>query len=418
MKPENNNTPQYDPNQRRVVLQPPSRGQNQQHEAVATMTREQINRIYSTQAQRDAQAKSQASQLASTVQPLTASDDTTNAYNAERERQHTVAPEQWEKYHSSWQNYYQKYYEQYYVGAVSQVHETYKTHAERLQEKHRESAAKEVSEDTMSQDEALLDLRSQLLGKVQNSAKKVRKSRHFVPLMASSLVLLLFGFLQYNSVIFAYAEAYVSPGNIDPQNIIVDPNASVKVSNESRLIIPKINVDIPVQYDNTMGRNAQETNDLQMAALEKGTAWFGFAGANAKPGQNGNFGISGHSSSDFTASGAAKFVFAPLHDLKEKDTFFIHYKGTRYTYNVKMIKKVAPSEVGILKQGNDKPMATLITCTPIGTAQKRLLIFGEQISPDPSTAKAAPAKADNTSDDAAQFTGTTPTVFERLFGAN
>jgi len=416
MKPDNNKTPQVGTNQRRVVLQPPSRGQPQQHEAVASMTREQINQIYSTQAQRDAQNEPHTPQP-TTPMPVS-TDDSANAYTAEHQQQHTIAPEQWQKYHSSWQDYYQKYYEQYYVGAVSHVHESYKSHAEQLQQSHRESAAKAVSEETMSQDEALLDLRSQLIGKVQTSAKKVRKSRHFVPLISAAMVLLVFGFLQYNAVIFSYANAYVSPGNIDPQNIIVDPNASLKVSNESKLIIPKINVDIPVQYENTMGRNTQETNDLQMKALETGTAWFGFAGANAKPGQNGNFGIAGHSSNDFTAKGVAKFVFAPLHDLDEGDTFYIHYEGTRYTYSISDIKIVAPNEIGALKVGTKKPMVTLITCTPVGTANSRLLVFAEQVSPAPATAKAAPKATEQSNQSEPEFTGTTPTVFERLFGAN
>ena len=417
MKPEDNNTPVPNTPQRRVVLQPPARGHIGQHDAVASMTREQINSIYSSQAQND------AAQSAQVVEPVQepAQTQTTEAsdslYTTERTQTHTVDPAQWQTYHSSWQDYYQKYYEQYYVGAVSDAHQKLQSHAESLQNSHRELAAKEVSNQTMSEDEALRDLRSQLLGKVQTSAGKVRKSRHFVPLISASLVLLLFGFLQYNSVIFAYANAYVSPGNIDPQNIIVDPNASLKVSKEPRLIVPKVNIDIPVQYKNTMGRNGKETNDLQMAAMKKGTAYFGFAGANAKPGQNGNFGIAGHSSNDFTDNGAAKFVFAPLHDLKKGDTFDLHYEGIRYTYSIKMIKIVAPNNVGILRQGNDKPMVTLITCTPIGTADSRLLVFGEQISPDPAAAKTAP-KTEEKATDAPKFTGTSPTVFERLFGAN
>jgi len=413
MKPDDNKTPQVGTNQRRVVLQPPSRGQHQQHDAVASMTREQINQIYSTQAQRDAQYEPQVTQHSAASQQPASADSAT-----QHSQQHTVAPEEWQKYHSSWQDYYQKYYEQYYVGAVSQVHETYKSHAEQLQQSNRESAAKTVSEETMSQDEALLDLRSQLIGKVQTSAKKVRKSRHFVPLISAAMVLLVFGFLQYNAIIFSYANAYVSPGNIDPQNIIVDPNASLKVSKEPKLIIPKINVDIPVQYKNTMGRNSQETNDLQMKALEKGTAWFGFPGANAKPGQNGNFGIAGHSSNDFTAKGVAKFVFAPLHDLEKGDTFYINYEGTRYTYSISDIKVVAPNEIGALKVGTDKPMVTLITCTPVGTANSRLLVFAEQVSPAPATAKAAPKATEQSTQAEPKFTGTTPTVFERLFGAN
>jgi sortase A len=415
MKPDDN-TPVPGDSSRRIV-QPPQRDRTSQHDAVAQMTREQINQIYTQQVREDQlatvapQAQLEATSPASDQQP-------TNAYVAQPQHTPTtVLPEEWQKYHSSWQDYYQKYYEKYYVGAVQQAHSSYKQHAELLQKSHRDMAVQRVSNETMTEDEALYDLRSQLLSKVQTSAKKVRKSRHFVPLISSTLVLMLFAFLQYNSVIFAYAQAYVSPGNIDPQNIIVDPNASLEVSKEPRLIIPKINVDVGVQYKNTMGNNAQETNDLQMAAMRKGVAYFGFPGANAKPGQNGNFGIAGHSSNDFTDSGVAKFVFAPLHDLKKGDTFYLNYEGLRYTYSIKEIKVVAPNNISSLKNGTKKPMVTLITCTPIGTADNRLLVFGEQISPNPATAKKAPTQATEEVD-APAFTGKAPTIFERLFGRN
>jgi sortase A len=79
---------------------------------------------------------------------------------------------------------------------------------------------------------------------------------------------------------------------------------------------------------------------------------------------------------------------------------------------------VKPNEVSKLQIGYDKPYATLITCTPLGTAEKRLLVVGEQISPSPSSANAAPTQnsADNAPADT-NMAGKSPTVLERLFGA-
>jgi sortase A len=62
----------------------------------------------------------------------------------------------------------------------------------------------------------------------------------------------------------------------------------------------------------------------------------------------------------------------------------------------------------------DKPILTLITCTPVGTAEKRLLVTAEQISPSPSSAEKAPQ---DSATDSSAMPGNSPTFFERLFGA-
>lgn len=61
-------------------------------------------------------------------------------------------------------------------------------------------------------------------------------------------------------------------------------------------------------------------------------------------------------------------------------------------------------------------MLTLISCVPLGTAEKRLLIFAEQVSPDPAQAEAA---ADSSiAPEAASIPGRpAPTLLERVFGA-
>lgn len=317
-------------------------------------------------------------------------------------------PKQWEQYHSQWQQYYQKYYEQYYVGAVQQTHAAYQDHATKL----REQLQKQTGEAAeMTEAEAIDDLRSQLLSKVRQNAKKVRKSRHFVPIASAVVVLGVFLFLQYNSFIIAYAQAYISPGNVNPQNIIVDPNASLAVDPAPKLIIPKINVDVPVDY------NAKPDYDSQMAAMTRSVAYFGVAGANSRPGQMGNTPMAGHSSNDFTDTGAVKFVFARLDQLQKGDIFYLNYEGTRYTYNVSDIMVVKPNEVSKLQLGYDKPYATLITCTPLGTAEKRLLVVGEQISPSPSKANAAPTQETaSPSNNSSGMAGKSPTLIERLFG--
>jgi sortase A len=299
----------------------------------------------------------------------------------------------WEQYHSQWQQYYQKYYENYYVGhlhqAIKEKGKVNQTHSEK-------------------QDEELDNLREKIVENAKGKAKKARKSRHFIPILSALVVVIVVAFLQYNQIIIANVQAYVSPGAIDPQNIVVDPNSNVHVSPEPRLIIPKINVDVPVIY------NVGYDHDSQMAAMNKGVAHFAIPGADSVPGQLGNTVFSGHSSNDLFDPGDYKFIFAQLDKLQVGDTIYVNYNSIRYTYSVSTKEVVKPTNVNSLLGMNDKPYLTLITCTPLGTALNRLLIKAEQIAPDPSKATVANAGGDGNN---AAIPGNGPSALERLFGA-
>lgn len=328
-----------------------------------------------------------------------------NPYHRTQHNPHEVQAEQWKKYHSAWQEYYQKYYERYYVGQVHSAKQALEARAAT-----QAPAATSEPEEMLTPDEAMYDLRSKIRAKVKDSAKKVRGSRHFIPITAAVCVMAVFLFLQYNRVLFANVEAYVSPGNIDPVNIIVDPTTSVAVSPEPKLIIPKINVEVPIEFNTT------PDYDAQMKAMENGVAWFGIPGANSKPGQVGNTVLSGHSSNDIIDGGSYKFIFARLDQLNNGDTIYINYEGKRYTYTITKKEVVLPTEVGKLVYETDKPMLTLITCTPLGTALKRLLVTAEQVSPNPKEASQAPI-GEGTQNEAA-MPGNSPTFIQRLFGQN
>jgi sortase A len=319
-----------------------------------------------------------------------------NAYQRTHdELQHQIQTSAWEKYHSAWQNYYQQYYERYYV---SQVHEAKK------------SLAPTVHDEPLSTDEAMYDLRSKLRQQIATKATKVRKSRHFIPTMAAIGVMLVFLFLQYNRVLFATVEAYVTPGNMDPSTLIIDPSTKVAVSADPRLIIPKINVDVPIIWDAV----ASDQSSLNRA-MDKGVAWFNIQGASARPGEKGNFVVSGHSSNDWLDNGDYKFIFARLEQIVEGDVIYVNYNSTRYTYSVTHTKVVKPTDVGALVEPITKPIITLITCVPLGTADNRLLVFGEQVNPDPSAA-ATPSVSEETTSSASKMPSNSPTFLQRLFG--
>lgn len=323
---------------------------------------------------------------------------TQNTYQDPQKQQMS---EQWKRYHAAWQNYYQKYYANYYSAALEQQKKKIANIQPEVIEELTESQKKE---------RALAKLKKDISAKAREQTDKIRKSRHFVPIFSAVVVVLLFMFLQYNRLIFASVEAYVAPGNSDAAQVIYSPNASNSVSPEPKLIIPKINVDVPVIY------GVGNDNASQLKAMAKGVAHFSIPGANAVPGKNGNTVLSGHSSNDLFETGDYKFIFAQLDKLQKGDVIYANYNGVRYTYNVTRSEVVLPSQVNHVQTGTDKPMLTLITCVPIGTAEKRLLVFAEQVSPDPAKAEAA-SKEENQSQNSTQTSlpRNSLTFFEKLF---
>lgn len=339
-----------------------------------------------------------------TSPPITISnDDNTQAQTDSPKSTPQISEEQWKQYHSAWQKYYQMYYERYYVNHLPMLTAT--------QSDEPLTSVASINDSSLSQKDAMQELRDKIRSKVNQSTDKVRKSRYLGPIVAGLAVLLIFVFLQYNRAFFGIVAAYTSPGNISPQNIIVDPATEVSVGPEPRMIIPKINVDAPVVY------GIGPDHKSQMLAMEKGVAHFAISGANAVPGQIGNAVFAAHSSNDAFASGDYKFVFAQNEKLAKGDIIYMNFEGRRYTYSVTSLEVVMPSEVSRVQINATKPMLTLISCVPLGTAEKRLLVFAEQISPDPSSATTS--EEDASTPQSSTIPGSpSPTLLERIFGGN
>ena len=430
MQPEPSNTPKplYIPPREGVVVRDRSGRPVEpvQQAAAANIARSQIDSIYANDphsqmpAQEPATAPATDTQSVSppaSTQPLhTESLPTiTRSFTPEKEanpyaRTHDESQlhadeTAWQKYHSAWQSYYQQYFHRYYASHLQATHSQLVEHVARIQEleKHPPKTIEQTPE------EALTDLRSQVRQKVRQAGQKARKSRHFVPIVSACIVMLVFAFLQYNAALFANLEAYAMPSSTEPASMIVRPSSTVAPDDSSRLIIPKIAVDVPIIWD------ATPKHESQMAAMKKGVAWFNIKGASARPGEVGNTVVSGHSSNDIFDDGIYKFVFARLDQLRKGDTVYINYEGTRYTYVVTDRRIVLPTQVSALTTPVNKPIITMITCTPLGTAEKRLLVTAEQISPNPNDAKAASHTASESTDEA--MPGNAPTIFERMFGA-
>jgi LPXTG-site transpeptidase (sortase) family protein len=122
--------------------------------------------------------------------------------------------------------------------------------------------------------------------------------------------------------------------------------------------------------------------DAMNSSLEKGVIHI--AGT-ALPGQQGMSAIAGHSSNYPWSKGQFNTVFAPLTKAKIGDTFEINYKGTMYQYKVSKVYEVKPTEVAILSD-HSRTGIRLITCTPLGTSLRRLIVEADQVFPDPKYA--------------------------------
>ncbi len=297
----------------------------------------------------------------------------------------------WRKYHSAWQNYYQKYYGEYYGRAAKEYiakerlkYERDLADRELKGESERQavvSAAAKVEEaEDKAAKTAAEEFKAKIQKKVSHRAKKMRKSRHFIPIAIGLSVLVLGLLFQYNQVIIANAVAYMSPGGSEVNDITaIDPTVSANVHESPTLMIPKLNVEVPVVFG-----SKNDVNSMS-AAMSNGVAHFAVPGAQARPGEIGNFVVSGHSAGNIYQQSDYKFIFSGLTRMGGGDLIYMDYNSQRYTYRVTGTKTVDPSDVGALRSiasdNAGKPMITLITCTPLGTSKYRLLVFGEQIHP-------------------------------------
>lgn len=148
---------------------------------------------------------------------------------------------------------------------------------------------------------------------------------------------------------------------------------------DNRLIIPRIDQNIPivnVSSESLLKRDWDGLEKDMQEALKDGVVHYP---GTSLPGQTGNVVITGHSSYFPWDAGRFKDVFALLHDVVEGDKIVIYYNQDKYLYEVDNIKIILPEEIDVLKQTPDDRI-TLITCTPVGTNLKRLIVSGKLIA--------------------------------------
>lgn len=151
------------------------------------------------------------------------------------------------------------------------------------------------------------------------------------------------------------------------------------VPTDNRLVIPKLGKSVPIvemSIENIQGENWNELEKDIQEGLREGIVHYP---GTAKPGQYGNVFLTGHSSYYPWDPGKFKDVFATLGQLEVGDRYYVYYNQKQFAYEVTDKKEVQPNNVDVLQQPADKRVSTLMTCTPVGTTLRRLIITSKQV---------------------------------------
>ncbi|MBI2463756.1 class E sortase [Candidatus Peregrinibacteria bacterium] len=150
------------------------------------------------------------------------------------------------------------------------------------------------------------------------------------------------------------------------------------VSPDNRIIIPKIDKNIPIVETASKNRYEEKWEELEkniLNDLKNGVVHYP---GTAQPGQKGNVVMTGHSSYYPWDEGKYKDVFALLDKLEIGDEIIIYFQQKEYRYNIIDFRDVNPDDINVLEQ-KDGYKLSLITCTPLGTNLRRLVVTAEQI---------------------------------------
>lgn len=305
---------------------------------------------------------------------------------------------------TSWHDYYQGLPDK-------EKHEVWQEFYAQHENKHKQHNVKQQQiqpEAITPPSKKVTKVKKELLEKVATQAKKSQKNPHKHSLAfglgLGSLVvfIMMFGFFNER-----FITPFIRPSqNVSATPIIVDPNASGKAGPEPKIIIPKINVEAPVVYDEP----SIEEKPVQKA-LERGVLHYA---TTPNPGEKGNAVIFGHSSGNILNSGKYKFAFLLLKSLDVNDTFIIQKDSKKYVYKVYNKYVVSPSDLSVLDPDPDKiATMTLITCDPPGSSVNRLIVKAEQIFPEPSKNKASSVDVSSQTQPE-ELAGNSPSLWQKI----
>lgn len=147
-------------------------------------------------------------------------------------------------------------------------------------------------------------------------------------------------------------------GSIEEYLGTVDSIDPILENLDTKLLIDSINV----KGDIFQGRDSN--------TMDKG---FWHFPTSVYPGQRGNSVIIGHR---YLKMPPARDTFFNLDKVKRGDTISILQDGANYNYIVSEIRIVESNDISVI-QDSDEYQLTLITCTPLWSSEKRLVVIGK-----------------------------------------
>jgi LPXTG-site transpeptidase (sortase) family protein len=159
------------------------------------------------------------------------------------------------------------------------------------------------------------------------------------------------------------AGANTTAGDTFRQEAVVD------ISKGGEVEIPSLNIKVPIVW-------TRDTADFDKD-LQKGVVHYP---GTPLPGELGTSYISGHSSNYSWAKGSYNKIFDTLGNLKVYDSFMIHatdINGKPVTFHyIVAASQIYKADDQAQFANIGKSTVALSTCWPIGTSQKRLVVFG------------------------------------------
>ncbi|PIT97353.1 hypothetical protein COT77_01910 [Candidatus Berkelbacteria bacterium CG10_big_fil_rev_8_21_14_0_10_41_12] len=133
---------------------------------------------------------------------------------------------------------------------------------------------------------------------------------------------------------------------------------------DNHIYIEKIGVSAPIVWDVESDQIADK--------LSQGVVHIS---GSSKPDKDKNTFLTGHSSNYWWDKGDYNTVFALLPSLEKENKIVITYRGVIYKYKVVEKKEVTKKEVENYIDLPQKKSLTIMTCVPVGTNLRRLIII-------------------------------------------
>jgi LPXTG-site transpeptidase (sortase) family protein len=146
----------------------------------------------------------------------------------------------------------------------------------------------------------------------------------------------------------------------------------------NRIILPRLGKNVPIIDVPEERLLKRDWNGLErdiQNALRDGVVHYP---GTPDPDQSGNFVLTGHSSYFPWDPGRFKDVFAVLHNVVVGDQIIVYHEMKKFTYQIEESFVITPDQISVLGDSGDDRI-TLITCTPLGTNLKRLIVVAKPI---------------------------------------